>query len=47
MAAKQKGLLDLLLEAQIPSHTQHSIFMSKAIYDGKNKKCLLIIMSHV
>lgn len=28
-------------------HTQHSIFMSEAIHDGKNKKCLLIIMTHV
>lgn len=42
MAAKQGELLGLLLEAQILSHTQHSIFMSKAIHDGKNKKNYLV-----
>lgn len=42
MAAKQGGLLGLLLEAQILSHTQNSIFMSKAIHDGKNKKNYLL-----
>lgn len=40
MAARQRGLLGLFLEAQIPSHTQDAIYMSKAIYNANNKKCL-------